>query len=89
VVDGLRAWALLLLLFSRKLARSGGKALVPLRGMGDEQVVAVAKRLMALQDIRNPAAHRQTFLDFVGVEEVRREVLKLLIDLPTALTPAP
>jgi len=85
VLDGLRAWALLLLLFSRKLQRLGGKSLLPLKGMGEDQVIHLAKRLMALQDIRNPAAHRQTFLDFVGVEEVRREVLTLLSELHAAL----
>lgn len=85
VMDGLRAWALLLLLFSRKLQRLGGKALLPLRGLGEEQVVNLARRLMALQDIRNPAAHRQTFLEFQNVDEVRREVIKLLAELHPAL----
>ena len=82
-LDGLRAWAVMLLLFSRKLPQhtQQNKILIPLKGLAEDQVVKTARRLMALQDIRNPAAHRQTFLEFLGVGEVRSEVFDLFKDL--------
>ncbi len=76
VLDGLRAWAIMLLLFCR--ASGPNHAVTPLKEMGDAQIVPIARRLMALQDIRNPAAHRQTYLEFVSIEEVRQEVFRLL-----------
>jgi hypothetical protein len=49
-----------------------------LKDAKDSQIVTLAKRLIALQEIRNPAAHRQTFLKITGVGEVRTEALELL-----------
>lgn len=84
-LDGLRAWSVMLLLFSRKISEPKLKALLPLTGLTDEKTAAIAKRLMLLQDIRNPAAHRQTFLEFVGVDEVRSEVFSLFRDLEVTM----
>lgn len=79
ILDGLRAWAIILLMFSRKTALQP-KPLVPL--FSDDQItVAVAKKLMWLQDQRNPVAHRQTIIDFKTLEEIRSEVFQILIQL--------
>lgn len=74
-IDGLKAWAVLMLVFSRKTTV---KPLIPLTGITDDQIASLAKRLIALQDVRNPAAHRQTFLKFVDIDAVRTEVHQLL-----------
>ena len=75
-LDGLRAWAVMLLLFGRKI--NGGKALIPLKASTDDQVILFCKRLIALQEIRNPLAHRETEVKFVKLDEVRNEVFALL-----------
>lgn len=80
-LDGLRAWAVVLLLFSRKIVSKQGrevKAPLTFSSVSDESIVQAAKRLMALQDVRNPAAHRQTYLQLSGVENVRKESLELI-----------
>ncbi|MBL7715831.1 MAG: hypothetical protein JNL01_10235 [Bdellovibrionales bacterium] len=80
-LDGLRAWAVVLLLFSRKItSKQGREVKAPLNfgNVSDDSIIHAAKRLMALQDIRNPAAHRQTYLQLSGVENVRKESLELI-----------
>jgi hypothetical protein len=99
VFDGLRAWAVVLLLFCRPSAvqaalqsaspsagseRSEGatkarqNALLTLKGASDNAIIDFAKRLIELQEVRNPAAHRKTHLEFAAVEDVRREVFSML-----------
>lgn len=72
VLDGLRAWAIILLVFSRKL---GSKPVISIAGpsgaLSDEMVISLSKKLIWLQDIRNPAAHRKTVLEFSDVDQVR------------------
>ncbi len=79
IFDGLRAWAVIFLIFARKLPVSaGGKPLLSLPHATDEKCVSIAKRLMTLQDLRNPAAHRQTYMDIASVTAVRNESILLL-----------
>ena len=82
IIDGLRAWAILFLLFCRPFTPKGGskevKPLLPLKSISGSEIVGLSKRLLALQEIRNPAAHRQTLLKFLALDEVRREVFQLL-----------
>lgn len=76
ILDGLRAWGVTLLLFSRK-SPAAPKPLLPV--FNDEKTaVLVAKKLMWLQDLRNPIAHRQTVIDFKSLEETRAEVFQIL-----------
>lgn len=77
ILDGLRAWSVILLLFGRK-SLALPKALVPFLN-DDTTTVTVAKKLMWLQDIRNPLAHRQTIIDFKSLEEIRAEVFQILV----------
>lgn len=76
VLDGLRAWAIILLLFARK--HQGASK--PLLAVSEDQqlCVQVAKKLIWLQDVRNPIAHRHTLLEFKDLHQVRSEVLLLL-----------
>jgi hypothetical protein len=75
ILDGLRAWAVILLVFGRK---SAGKALIPVRSATDDQLATFCKRLIALQEVRNPAAHRQTVPMLATLDETRNEALALL-----------
>jgi len=76
ILDGLRAWAVVLLIFARKstvLAR-------PLITVVDDETycIQLAKKLMWLQDVRNPIAHRQTVVEFTEVTQIRSEALEIL-----------
>lgn len=79
-MDGLRAWAIILLLFCRRI--QGVKPLLTVKAGTDDQLVSFSKRLMALQDVRNPVAHRQTVVKFSGLDSVRNEVFGLLSLFP-------
>ncbi|MCB0394782.1 MAG: hypothetical protein KDD25_09490, partial [Bdellovibrionales bacterium] len=76
-IDGLRAWGLILVLYSRKVIPNQS-ALVPFEGLSDIAIADIGKRMMILQDLRNPAAHRQTVFDMGAVVTVRKEVFSLL-----------
>jgi hypothetical protein len=80
IFDGLRAWAVILLVFARKVPSAGGPAgpLIKLTGLSDDQCVQISKRLMQLQDLRNPAAHRQTYPELESVKVVRNEAVELI-----------
>jgi hypothetical protein len=78
VFDGLRAWAVIFLLFARRVPGTHGGPVLVLKGADDETCVLIAKKLMILQDLRNPAAHRQTYLDLSSVKTVRDESVELV-----------
>ena len=80
VFDGLRAWAVIFLLFARKIpGKDGGVGpLVGLKNADEADCVKVAVTLMSLQDLRNPAAHRQTYPDLDSVRTVREDSLALV-----------
>lgn len=70
VIDGLKAWGVLILMFSGHERLWGSKTaqrepiLYPM----------LAHKLVMLQDLRNPAAHRQTMLALAPLSEIRKEV---------------
>lgn len=76
ILDGLRAWAVMLLLFGRKSAVLNK----PLISVIDDEAscITLAKKLMWLQDVRNPIAHRQTVVEHKDVEQIREEVFHIL-----------
>lgn len=76
ILDGLRAWSVMLLVFARK-SSALSKPLISV--IDDEQsCILLAKKLMWLQDVRNPIAHRQTVVDHKDVEQIRDEVFQIL-----------
>ncbi len=76
ILDGLRAWAVMLLVFARK-SSALTKPLISV--VDDEQsCILLAKKLMWLQDVRNPIAHRQTVVEHKDVEQIREEVFQIL-----------
>ncbi len=76
IMDGLRAWAIVLLMYCRKIGQS--KPIFQLPNATDDQIIQFSKKLIFLQDIRNPLAHRQTEVDFKRLDEVRSEVIAVL-----------
>ncbi len=79
ILDGLRAWAVIFLMFARKTAA----VQKPLIHITDDEtlIINLCKKLMWLQDLRNPVAHRQTLSDFKAVEQARFEVIEILNSL--------
>ncbi len=77
ILDGLRAWAVVLLLFGLK-NKLANKSLI-LSEATESDVIELAKKLIWLQDIRNPIAHRQTLVDFKSIEQVKAETIKTLL----------
>lgn len=76
ILDGLRAWAVMLLIFARP-SQALNKPLISV--IDDESsCVLLAKKLMWLQDVRNPIAHRQTVVDHKDVAHIRDEVFHIL-----------
>jgi hypothetical protein len=70
VIDGLKAWALLLLLFSGH-ERLWGSSIA----RKDPLIFpTLAQKLISLQDQRNPAAHRQTMMALAPLSEIRKDV---------------
>jgi HEAT repeat protein len=80
IFDGLRAWAVILLVFTRKLSIQGVEVgpMLKLPHLSDEKIILMSKRLMQLQDLRNPAAHRQTYPELESVKVVRSEAIELM-----------
>jgi hypothetical protein len=79
VFDGLRSWAAAILMFSLPNVQGQNQPLlVSLPKASRQDLVSFAKRLMGVQDVRNPIAHRQTLVDFVTLDWVRNEVFDLI-----------
>jgi HEAT repeat protein len=83
IFDGLRSWAVILLFFTRKIPTIPGTPVLVIPSKMDantwnEKCISIAKRLMTLQDLRNPAAHRQTYTELQYVTTVRNEAIELV-----------
>ncbi len=79
ILDGLRAWGITFLLFTRKY-EAVPKPLVTV-GFDENTCVNIAKKLMWLQDLRNPVAHRHTLTQIGEIKEVREECYRILHQL--------
>lgn len=77
-IDGLKAWAMILLIFARKPSAPNARPLLSVGFSSDQDIIHFCRRLILLQDIRNPAAHRHTVTQIMTVEDVRREALRLI-----------
>ena len=87
VVDGLRAWAVLLLIFGRAF-KYRGQSLEPLFPMvksNNDSICRIARAMNDLQDARNRAAHRGTVLEKENIKELRGLSSALLNDLDSHL----
>lgn len=82
-VDGLRAWAVMLLLFGRDFSAHGANY-TPVWQMQRADAALVgraAQKLASLQDIRNEVAHRRTMLSHEDVALVRTQSIGLVNEL--------
>ncbi len=79
-IDGLRAWALLLLLFARKFKFRGGEVapLFTVQDASNSLVSSIAADMNRLQDLRNQAAHRGTMLQSSQLTYIRDLSLQVL-----------
>ncbi len=86
-VDGLRAWALLLLLFGRKFdyLQQTIEPIFPVKTPANSIIADICIKLIDLQDLRNRAAHRGTVLAVDEAVQIRREALAMLESLASAL----
>ena len=72
-IDGLRAWAILLLLFGRsfRFRNCNFEPLFPLKNATSDKIVKIARDMNDLQEARNKAAHRATMLEMGNLHEMR------------------
>ena len=87
IVDGLRAWSILLLLFGREFTCRGTKV-APILGLRDttnRQVARLCVNLGRLQDVRNQAAHRGTIRRLEDLAAARALALDVLEELDEVL----
>jgi HEAT repeat protein len=80
VIDGLRAWALLLLIFCREFSINGTKIgpILPVKNPNNRNICDLAATLNSLQELRNRAAHRGTMVDQAALGKIRDDSLKVL-----------
>jgi hypothetical protein len=80
VIDGLKAWAVILMIFS------GNEKLWGAAQMKKDPLLyhQLAHKLVLLQDLRNPAAHRQTMLALAPLSEIRKEVFNVFAQMKKA-----
>ncbi len=72
----------MLLLFARSIPSIGRQSgLVEMPNVSDNEISMIAKKMMFLQDARNPVAHRQTMIQTPALHEVRTEAYSVLIQL--------
>lgn len=83
VIDGLRAWSIIILLFCRKFPLA--QKVIMNFNLEEDQLIWLSKELNALQELRNPVAHRQTLVDMKDLVQVRKDVYKVLALLEKTL----
>ncbi len=83
IIDGLRAWALLLLLFGRnfKFRNIQFEAILPMAKVQNDGIARIARDMNELQEARNRAAHRGTMLEMGGMKEMRSVCASVLNSL--------
>lgn len=82
-IDGLRAWALVLLLFGRRFTfrATAIQPMLPIRNDANHSICRTTAHLNALQGIRNDAAHRGTMLHLAQIEQIRERSFEVLSEL--------
>lgn len=77
ILDGLRAWSAVLLMFVRS-AHAATAPMPPLPihrvGVSNQAIIDMAIRLDDLQTLRNPVAHRRTLVEFADIETIQHDV---------------
>jgi hypothetical protein len=81
VIDGLKAWGILLFLMGRTFRGSFPKPITSIYEDASTSLIEVCKRMFVLQEYRNPIAHRQTIFEPLPVELAREKAFGILNDL--------
>jgi hypothetical protein len=83
VLDGLRAWSLILLIFGRTFKFSGQllKPIIPILDCPTERINKISAQMNLLQEARNRAAHRGTLLLQNQIATVRDHCYGVLNEL--------
>ena len=91
VLDGLRAWSLMLLIFFRDFRSLGTdfKSFVTFDNISSKEIESFANSLNELQEVRNIAAHRGTLLNLSKISEVRKQSFLLLSSFSALLKDKP
>jgi HEAT repeat protein len=87
IIDGLRAWSLIVLLFARtfKVGDKEFTPLFPMRFSGQEKINSIVKLMNKFQDLRNSAAHHGILVELKQLAEIRSDSFTLLNELEEVL----
>ncbi|MBP9706592.1 MAG: hypothetical protein KBD78_03050 [Oligoflexales bacterium] len=82
-IDGIKAWALLILLFARDLKIHGQKisGILNCSDRSQSTLLPLVVSMMQLQDTRNEAAHRGTISDLVQLEAIKKLTYQILVSI--------
>jgi len=82
-IDGLRAWAILILVFGRDFLAIGQKkpCIFPFQNPASDRVERIAVQMSELQDLRNMAAHRGTVVESSQIKKIRTTAIGLINEL--------
>lgn len=80
VLDSIRSWALMFLIFFRDFNSKDKpfKSLLKLNDSSHKNIIDLSHSLNNLQEIRNNAAHRGTLFNLDRIESIRKETFNLL-----------
>ena len=86
-VDGLRAWAVLLLIYGRRFHYKNNQIepLFKLKKSTNASISEIAGHLNLLQDLRNRAAHLGVLIDEDQIAEIRKKIFMVLNQLSEVL----
>lgn len=87
VLDGLRAWSLMFLIFFRDFNFQNKKIIsfIKLSDSSDRNITQLSYSLNHLQEIRNMAAHRGTLFNLEKIADVRKESFDMIKNLNVLL----
>jgi hypothetical protein len=80
ILDSIRSWALMFLIFFRDFDshEKSFKSLLKLNDSSHKNIIDLSYSLNNLQEIRNNAAHRGTLFNLARIESIRKETFSLL-----------
>ncbi len=80
ILDSIRSWALMFLIFFRDFDshEKSFKSLLKLNDSSHKNIIDLSHSLNNLQEIRNNAAHRGTLFNLARIESIRKETFSLL-----------
>jgi hypothetical protein len=89
ILDGLKGWAIFLVVFGRSFERSSNHLppVLPIAPQQDSRVARLAWDMILLQERRNIAAHRGTIVDGAEIAELRAQSVSVLATIDDLCPP--